>query len=84
MNFRITLIIFVSFFSLLSGVNAEAARVKDLAQLHGVRSNQLLGYGLVSGLNGTGDDMKKISLYPAGHLQHDDPTGDYHQPRQYQ
>ncbi len=59
MKFLITLIIFVSFFSLLSGVDSEAARVKDLAQLHGVRSNQLLGYGLVSGLNGTGDDMKK-------------------------
>lgn len=59
MKFRITLIIFICFFSLLSGFNAKAARVKDLAQLHGVRSNQLLGYGLVSGLNGTGDDMKK-------------------------
>ena len=38
---------------------ANAARIKDLAQLHGVRNNQLLGYGLVSGLNGTGDDMTK-------------------------
>lgn len=38
---------------------AHAARVKDLAQLHGVRNNQLLGYGLITGLNGTGDDMKK-------------------------
>jgi len=59
MKFRITLIIFVGFFFLLAGFTAEAARVKDLAQLHGVRNNQLLGYGLVSGLNGTGDDMKK-------------------------
>jgi len=38
---------------------AEGARIKDLAQLHGVRNNQLLGYGLITGLNGTGDDMKK-------------------------
>jgi len=37
----------------------EAARIKDIAQIHGVRNNQLLGYGLVTGLNGTGDDMKK-------------------------
>jgi flagellar P-ring protein FlgI len=59
MKLRITLIIFAGFFLLLAGINAEAARVKDLAQLHGVRNNQLLGYGLVSGLNGTGDDMKK-------------------------
>ena len=38
---------------------ASAARIKDLAKLHGVRSNQLIGYGLITGLNGTGDDMKK-------------------------
>lgn len=36
-----------------------AARIKDIAQLHGVRDNQLLGYGIVTGLNGTGDDMTK-------------------------
>ncbi|MCK4620934.1 MAG: flagellar basal body P-ring protein FlgI [Desulfuromonadales bacterium] len=34
---------------------AEASRIKELAQLEGVRSNQLVGYGLVVGLNGTGD-----------------------------
>lgn len=44
---------------LTGAVSADAARVKDLAQLHGVRNNQLMGYGLVTGLNGTGDDMKK-------------------------
>lgn len=32
-----------------------AARIKDIAQLEGVRGNQLVGYGLVVGLNGTGD-----------------------------
>ncbi len=37
----------------------RAARIKDIADLEGVRSNQLLGYGLVIGLNGTGDDIKK-------------------------
>jgi flagellar P-ring protein FlgI len=37
----------------------HASRVKDLARLKGVRNNQLIGYGLVTGLNGTGDDMKK-------------------------
>lgn len=35
------------------------ARIKDIAKLNGVRSNQLIGYGLITGLNGTGDDMKK-------------------------
>ena len=32
-------------------------RVKDIADLEGVRSNQLVGYGLVVGLNGTGDKL---------------------------
>ncbi len=36
-----------------------STRIKDIAQIHGVRDNQLLGYGLVSGLGGTGDDLKK-------------------------
>ncbi len=34
---------------------ASASRIKELATLEGVRSNQLIGYGLVVGLNGTGD-----------------------------
>jgi len=38
---------------------ASASRIKDLAKLHGVRNNQLIGYGLITGLNGTGDDMRK-------------------------
>lgn len=35
--------------------DAYAARVKDLTSIAGVRDNQLIGYGLVVGLNGTGD-----------------------------
>ena len=34
---------------------AQAERVKDLADVSGVRNNALIGYGLVVGLNGTGD-----------------------------
>ena len=34
---------------------AQAQRLKDLASVAGVRSNQLVGYGLVVGLDGTGD-----------------------------
>ena len=49
-------ILFVLFFSC---TESSGARIKDIAQLHGVRNNQLLGYGLITGLNGTGDDMKK-------------------------
>ena len=40
--------------SLLSG-NASADRIKDLASVAAMRSNQLIGYGLVVGLAGTGD-----------------------------
>lgn len=41
--------------SALAQTNAYADRIKDLASIAGVRDNQLLGYGLVVGLNGTGD-----------------------------
>lgn len=34
---------------------AQAARIKDVAEVAGVRSNQLVGYGLVTGLPGTGE-----------------------------
>ena len=34
---------------------SSGARLKDIAALKGVRINQLIGYGLVVGLNGTGD-----------------------------
>jgi flagellar P-ring protein precursor FlgI len=36
---------------------AAAVRIKDIAQLEGLRDNQLIGYGLVIGLQGTGDSM---------------------------
>lgn len=35
--------------------SVQAERLKDIASIQGVRSNQLIGYGLVVGLNGTGD-----------------------------
>ncbi len=37
--------------------STQAARVKDIASVAGVRSNQLIGYGLVVGLNGSGDKV---------------------------
>ena len=44
---------------LLTGQEAAAAvRIKDIAQVEGIRDNQLLGYGLVIGLNGTGDTLR--------------------------
>lgn len=40
---------------LVTSVSAHAERIKDLANLAGVRSNALIGYGLVVGLDGSGD-----------------------------
>lgn len=39
-------------------VIAQSVRVKDLVEVDGVRSNDLVGYGLVVGLNGTGDGLR--------------------------
>jgi flagellar P-ring protein precursor FlgI len=38
---------------------ARAERIKDMAQVQGVRTNQLVGYGLVVGLDGTGDQTSQ-------------------------
>jgi len=46
---------------LILGLTAAAAspvRIKDLVEFDGVRGNDLLGYGLVVGLNGTGDGLR--------------------------
>jgi flagellar P-ring protein precursor FlgI len=47
----------------LSASSAAAARLKDLVDVEGVRDNQLLGYGLVVGLAGTGDRQQTIFPY---------------------
>lgn len=45
----------------LTAASAGAtSRIKDLANIEGVRQNQLIGYGLVVGLNGTGDTLNNI------------------------
>ncbi len=42
-----------------AGPLAAQSRIKDIVDIEGVRDNQLVGYGLVVGLNGTGDDLEK-------------------------
>ncbi len=44
---------------LLAAPAAAQTRIKDIADIEGNRDNQLVGYGLVVGLNGTGDDLNK-------------------------
>jgi flagellar P-ring protein FlgI len=44
----------------LTAPAAATSRIKDLANFEGVRENQLIGYGLVVGLNGSGDTLNNI------------------------
>jgi flagellar P-ring protein precursor FlgI len=47
---------------LSSGLPAQAERIKDIASIAGVRGNQLVGYGIVVGLAGTGDGGTGLTL----------------------
>jgi flagellar P-ring protein precursor FlgI len=49
----------LSILMLLCASLARAERIKDMAQVQGVRTNQLIGYGLVVGLPGTGDQTSQ-------------------------
>ncbi len=61
MNVNRIVIAVMGFFVLfVTCSDSSAARIKDIAELRGVRNNQLVGYGLVTGLAGTGDDLKKV------------------------
>jgi flagellar P-ring protein FlgI len=56
---RFLLILIALALTILSPLSVMAqVRLKDLVEFDGVRSNDLLGYGLVVGLNGTGDGMR--------------------------
>ncbi|MGB3407883.1 MAG: flagellar basal body P-ring protein FlgI [Jannaschia sp.] len=43
---------------LVGSAQAQSIRIKDLVEFDGVRGNDLVGYGLVVGLNGTGDGLR--------------------------
>ncbi|HAR79802.1 MAG TPA: flagellar biosynthesis protein FlgI [Succinivibrionaceae bacterium] len=58
---RIAAVILVPLAMALSCNVAEATRIKDMASVSGVRDNQLIGYGLVVGLAGTGEKNNPIS-----------------------
>ncbi len=44
--------------ALTSSAHAQSVRIKDLVEVDGVRANDLVGYGLVVGLNGSGDGLR--------------------------
>jgi len=62
MKFLLSLLFTATLISVFPVEKSEAVRIKDIAQLHGVRDNQLIGYGLVTGLSGTGDDMRRTKF----------------------
>jgi flagellar P-ring protein precursor FlgI len=49
----------VAILLLMTASPAPAERIKDMAQVQGVRTNQLVGYGLVVGLDGSGDQTSQ-------------------------
>ncbi len=55
----------LAFFLVFSGL-AQASRVKEVASVEGVRSNQLTGFGLVVGLDGTGDQTTQMPYTSQG------------------
>jgi flagellar P-ring protein precursor FlgI len=48
--------------SLVGGPAAAKSRIKDIVEFEGVRENPLIGYGLVVGLNGTGDALRNAAF----------------------
>ncbi|WP_434801416.1 flagellar basal body P-ring protein FlgI [Spartinivicinus marinus] len=52
----------VGWLFVIGSLSATAERLKDLASIAGVRSNQLVGYGLVVGLDGTGDKTSQTQF----------------------
>jgi flagellar P-ring protein precursor FlgI len=53
-------IVVVTALASIQSESAMADRIKDIADIKGVRHNQLIGYGLVVGLDGTGDGKKSV------------------------
>jgi len=46
----------------IQAFGAQAERIKDLSSVQGMRDNQLIGYGLVVGLDGSGDKVNQVSF----------------------
>ena len=51
---------------LLQPLSAQGLRIKEVASIQGVRSNQLTGFGLVVGLDGTGDQTTQMAFTTQG------------------
>jgi flagellar P-ring protein precursor FlgI len=56
--FRILTLILAAAVTAISAPAFAKSRIKDIVEFEGVRENMLIGYGIVVGLNGTGDQMR--------------------------
>jgi flagellar P-ring protein precursor FlgI len=64
--FRLCWAVGLTLMTLLSAPWAQAARIKEIASIEGVRSNQLTGFGLIVGLDGTGDQTTQMPYATQG------------------
>ncbi|MBP2627203.1 MAG: Flagellar P-ring protein [Firmicutes bacterium] len=55
-----TIVLYMLAVTATAMAGSSITRIKDVAKVQGMRSNQLVGYGLVMGLNGTGDSDKTL------------------------
>ena len=64
MKDKLTSILLIALITIFMPLQAQAARVKigDITHVKGVRNNQIVGYGLVVGLPGTGDNSRSTQL----------------------
>ncbi|NCN71461.1 MAG: flagellar basal body P-ring protein FlgI [Rhodoferax sp.] len=60
------LVLCIALFGAALAPQAQAARIKEVAAVEGVRSNQLTGFGLVVGLDGTGDQTTQMPYTSQG------------------
>ena len=59
---RLAALLATAFGVVFGALPAQAMRIKEVASVQGVRTNQLTGYGLVIGLDGTGDQTTQMPL----------------------
>jgi flagellar P-ring protein precursor FlgI len=63
---RVAAVVLIAAATLLFGTPSSAERIKDLASVQGVRPNQLVGYGIVVGLDGSGDQTTQTPFTVQG------------------
>lgn len=64
--FTSVLVLFIVSFFLFATQAHSASRIKDIVSFEGIRENTLLGYGIVVGLNGSGDNLKNSPFTEKG------------------